>query len=136
MDRMRTDQVHHVIEDYLEAMVQRGDFGRFFADDVVLTIVGTPQSVTGRDEVVGLIRAMHEEAFAGQPELKTLVTSDQNVALEADFVGTHQGDFNGLAATGRQVRVPYAVVYDLDGDKITALRIYGLAQGLLEQLTS
>jgi limonene-1,2-epoxide hydrolase len=29
-----------------------------------------------------------------------------------------------MAATGRSVQVPYCVVYDLQGDKIMALRAY------------
>ncbi len=39
----------------------------------------------------------------------------------------------GKAATGKQVRVPY-VVYDLEGDRIKALRIYDLIHSLLRQL--
>ena len=33
-------------------------------------------------------------------------------------------EFGGIAATGREVRVPYSVVYDLQGEKIGAVRIY------------
>lgn len=40
----------------------------------------------------------------------------------------------GKAATGKQVRVPYSVVYDLEGDRIKALRIYDLIHSLLRQL--
>jgi len=41
-----------------------------------------------------------------------------------------------LPATGRQVRVPYPVVYDLRADQISALRIYFLMSVLIEQLTN
>lgn len=44
--------------------------------------------------------------------------------LEAEFVGTHVGEFEGVSATGRAVRVPYAVAYDLEDGKITSLRLY------------
>ena len=44
--------------------------------------------------------------------------------IEADFVGTHTGEFAGIAATGRQVRVPFCVVYELEGDRITRGRVY------------
>jgi predicted ester cyclase len=30
--------------------------------------------------------------------------------LEADLVGTHTGEFLGMAATGKTVQVPYCVV--------------------------
>ncbi len=39
----------------------------------------------------------------------------------------------GIAATGRAVRVPYTVFYDLVGGAIAALRILGFARGLVTQ---
>jgi predicted ester cyclase len=56
-------------------------------------------------------------------------------AIEADFLGTHTGEFAGIQPTGRAVRVPYSVVYDLRGDKISGLRIYFPMSLLIEQLT-
>jgi predicted ester cyclase len=44
--------------------------------------------------------------------------------LEADFVGTHTGEFAGIAPTGASLRVPYAVFYDVGDDGIKALRGY------------
>ena len=57
-------------------------------------------------------------------ELKNLLVDEGKAAIEADFVGTHTGEFAGVAPTGRAVRVPYSVIYDLRGDQISALRIY------------
>ena len=133
---MDHEQTRQVIEKYLTTMVERGDYGSYFSDDVELTVVGTDQGAHGRAEVEGLIHAMHTQAFDAKPELRSLVVGAGMAVIEAVFAGTHQGDFAGLAATGRQVRVPYSVVYDLDTGKIKALRIYGLAQGIVEQLTS
>jgi thioredoxin-related protein len=39
-----------------------------------------------------------------------------------------------VSATGNQVRVPYSVFYDVDGDKIKALRIYMPMDQLLAQI--
>ena len=38
--------------------------------------------------------------------------------------------------TRREVRVPYSVIYDLRGDKISVLRIYFPMSFLVEQLTN
>jgi hypothetical protein len=43
----------------------------------------------------------------------SLIGVDGYRGTEADFAGTHTGEFLGMAATGRSVRVPYCVVYDL-----------------------
>ena len=67
---------------------------------------------------------MHTQAFDARPRVKTLVVGDGQAVLEADLVGTHTGEFLGMAATGKSVQVPYCVVYDLRDDKIAALRAY------------
>jgi len=50
--------------------------------------------------------------------------------------GTHTGEFAGVAPTGRAVRVPYSVIYDLRGDQISNLRIYLPLSVLVEQITT
>jgi steroid delta-isomerase-like uncharacterized protein len=126
---------HKVMQDYLDTLVKRGDFPAFFADDVVATFEGTPQRADGREAAGQLIRYVHEGAFDARMELKNLLTDDGKAAIEADFVGTHTGEFAGIPATGRAVRVPYSVVYDLSGEQISALRIYFPMSLLIEQLS-
>jgi hypothetical protein len=53
-----------------------------------------------------------------------------------DFAGTDTGEFAGIAATDRKVRVPYSVIYDLRGGQISALRIYFPMSQLMQELTS
>jgi predicted ester cyclase len=78
---------------------------------------------------------VHENAFDARAELKNLLVDEGKAAIEADFVGTHTGEFARIQPTGRSVRVPYSVVYDLRGDKISGLRIYFPMSLLIEQLT-
>ena len=125
-----------VMQDYLDTLVKRGDFPIYFTDDVVATIEGTDQRADGRDAAAQLIRYVHENAFDARMELKNLLADDGKAAIEADFVGTHTGEFAGLQPTGRAVRVPYSVVYDLRGDQISALRIYFPMSQVVEQLTT
>jgi predicted ester cyclase len=49
-------------------------------------------------------------------------------------VGTHIGEFAGIAATGKEFRVPLCVVYDVEDDKIKQARIYFEIPALLAQL--
>jgi steroid delta-isomerase-like uncharacterized protein len=121
---MTAHQTSTTINGYLDALVARADYAQYFADDVTLEIVGTPQGAQGRDAVRDLITWMHTQAFDANPKIKTVISDDGHATLEADFVGTHTGEFLGIAATGRSVNVPYCVVYDIPADKITALRIY------------
>ena len=119
---------------YLQALVTRGDYGRYLAEDVLWTTVGTDQIVRGRTAVEGLIRAFHERAFDAHPRIKATLFGAGQAALEADFVGTHTGDFLGVPASGRAVDVPYVVMYDIQDDKITALRFYAPMDQFLKQI--
>ena len=49
-------------------------------------------------------------------------------------MGRHVNEFAGKPATGKDIRVPYSVVYDLQGEQITALRIYLAMNEILRQL--
>ena len=125
-----------VMQEYLDALVKRADFPSYFTEDVVATFEGTDQRADGREAAGQLIRYVHEGAFDARMELKNLLADDGKAAIEADFVGTHTGEFAGIQPTGRAVRVPYSVVYDLRGDQISALRIYFPMSLLIEQLTN
>jgi len=119
------------MESYLEDLVGRGPYKRHFADDVVVSLVGTDQGAEGPDAAEAWINYLHQQAFEARPELKNMIIGDDRAAVEVDFVAKHVGEFGGIAATGREVRVPYSVVYDLEGEKIKALRIYNLTTDVL-----
>jgi predicted ester cyclase len=131
---MSIETAREAMTGYVEALTQRGDYGRFFTDDVAFSIEGTDQTATGRDAVVESIRWLHEDAFDARPDIKNLVVAEGQAAVEADFVGTHTGEFAGIAATGKDVRVPYAVLYDLEGDRISALRLYMSLDLIVQQI--
>jgi predicted ester cyclase len=127
------------IEAYLQVLTapQGGRFADFFTDDVTFELIGTGQPVQGREQVEAAIQYAHQEAFAARPEQRAMVVDSANnrAAVEFDFVGRHIGEFAGIAATGREVRVPYSVHYDLQESHISALRVYGLADGLVSALS-
>ena len=122
------------MEAYAAALLGGGAYETFFADDIVLTMTGVPGEIVGPAAAKAAIDAVHHEQFDAHPEVVTLVVGEGTAAIEAVFVGTHTGEFAGIAATGKAVAVPYSVFYELEDGKITALRIYALAEGLVQQL--
>ncbi len=131
---MSVEQTQATMDAYLDTLVKRGDYARYFSDDVVWVAMGPNQEIRGREAVGQFIRWFHEQAFDAAPRVKTVFVADGKAALEADFVGRHTGEFFGVAATGRAVDVPYCVIYDLAGDQITALRGYLPLDVLFQQL--
>ena len=121
---MSVEATAATMRSYLDALLARGDFADYFTDDVTWTTVGSGQQMQGREPVRDFLIWMHTHAFDARPKVKTLVAGDGPAALEADFVGTHTGEFLGMPTSGKSVQVPYCVVYDLRDDKIAALRAY------------
>jgi predicted ester cyclase len=131
---MPAEQIRETVQKYLEVLLARGEYGRFFDDDIEFALMGTDQQTRGAQAAEQTIRFLHETAFDAEPELTKLVVDDGGAAAEALFVGTHTGDFSGVSATGNPVRVPYSVFYDVEADKIKALRIYMPMDQLLAQI--
>jgi steroid delta-isomerase-like uncharacterized protein len=121
---MTVEATAETMRSYLDAFLARGNFADYFSDEVTWTTVSASQELQGRQPVRDFLSWMHTRAFDAHPKVKTLVVGDRQAVLEADFVGTHTGEFLGIPATGKPVQVPYCVVYDLRDDKITALRAY------------
>jgi predicted ester cyclase len=57
-----------------------------------------------------------------------MIVEDNNVAERWTGRGTHQGEFQGIPPTGRQVAVPGFVFYRISSGKISEFR--GLFDGL------
>jgi predicted ester cyclase len=133
---MSAEQVREIMQSYVEALLARGDYRRFFADEIRFEVVGTDQRVQGAESADQAIRFLHEVAFDAHPEITNVLVDDHGAAAEATFVGTHVGEFAGIGATGSAVRVPYSVFYELDAGTITALRIYMPMDQLLAQIAA
>ena len=116
-------------------MNARTDITPYFADDATFSIVGGP-SARGRDAAVETIRGIHYVSFDSHVRIERTFHGDGHAAAELVFVGTHVGDFAGLAPTGRAVEVPYCVVYDFTEEgRISALRAYFPLHVLMAQLS-
>jgi predicted ester cyclase len=131
---MSAQQVRETMDAYVKELQARGDYGRFFADDIEVEIMWADQRMRGREAAEQAVRYLHEVAFDAQPEFTSIFVDDHGAAAEAVFVGTHIGEFAGVAATGNSIRLPYSVFYEIDGDTITRLRIYLPMDELLSQI--
>ena len=133
---MSTEVTAKTMNAYLDMLTKRGAYGQFFTDDVTFSLMGPGLVVKGSQAVEQFIRSLHEQSFDADPQLQTLLNGDGQAALEALFRGKHIGEFMGLPATGRSVEVPYSVFYELQGDKIKALRGYLPVDAIMGQLNA
>ncbi|MGQ0572013.1 MAG: ester cyclase [Armatimonadota bacterium] len=104
------------------------------ADDVVFTIMATGQEHRGPEAVLQMLNYFYHIAFDAHAESRNLIHADAKAVWEGDFIGKHIGEFAGIPASNKQVRVPLCVVYDLENDQIKRGRVYFEMPALLQQL--
>ena len=126
---MGTNETRETAERYL-----RGHDVALLAADAEFTVMGTGQRATGPKEISGLLDFFYHLAFDAHAEEKSLVVEGDHAVLEADFVGQHIGEFGDLKPTGKKVRVPLCVAYEVRHGKIAAARIYFEIEALRKQV--
>lgn len=104
------------------------------ANDVVFKQMASGEEYHGPEAVQEMLNYTYHIAFDARAETTNMIFGENKAVLEADFVGRHIGDFAGIAATNKDVRVPLCVVYDLEDNKITQGRIYFEIPVLMAQL--
>jgi steroid delta-isomerase-like uncharacterized protein len=104
------------------------------ADDVVFTVMATGQEYRSPNAVLQMLNYFYHVAFDATAETKNTIFADGKAVIEGDFVGQHIGEFAGIKATNKHVRVPMCVVYDLENDQIKHGRVYFEIPVLLQQL--
>jgi ketosteroid isomerase-like protein len=133
-NKMSVERTQATMTAYFRDLLNGGPYAQHFAEDVVVTVMWSDQVARGRDAAKQLIDYLHQQAFEAKPVLRGMLVGEGQALAEADFVAKHTGEFAGIAATGREVTMPYCVVYDLADDKITALRLYFPMDVLLHQI--
>ena len=118
---MSVETTREVVSKYLDS--DHNDLS-MMAEDVVFKNMATGDETRGPENVKKMLNYIYHVAFDARAESKSRIYSDSNAVFEADFVGKHIGEFAGVPATNKEVRIPLCVVYDLEADKIKRARIY------------
>lgn len=78
---------------------------------------------------------MFEKAFPQyRLEAEDIIEQGDKVVVRARFTGTHNGEFNGIPATGRTVDLPLIIIYRFEGGKIAEHWMEANHLALLTQL--
>jgi steroid delta-isomerase-like uncharacterized protein len=126
-----------VVHDHMESE------NRLAFDETIATfahphyeLVATGTTYDGVDEVMGYY-ASSRTAFPDQRnEIHAIRSAADAVIVEFDLLGTHSGEFLGLAPTGREFRCRMAAffVFEAGTDRIECERVYFDAGTILAQL--
>jgi hypothetical protein len=107
----------------------------YVAEDAVFTMMPTGEEIRGRDAIASHLHHFYQEAFNAKAERVSAIFAENSGLLEAMVVGTHTGEFAGIAATGKDIRVPLSVSYELENNRITKARIYLMLNVLVQQIS-
>lgn len=118
----------------LRAYLEDHDLGRLAAD-ATFTDVTTGLSWTGPEAIDSMLAWYYHGVFEARvEETRVFVAADgASGVLEATFVGIHRGEFAGVPATGREVRVPLVVLYGLADGRIVSGRFHFSVAAFLAQ---
>ncbi len=124
-----------IVREYIERVWNRNEPGALEA----LTAPGLEYQLGGqppRDrQALGALVAMTHAAFPDwRVQVLQLVAEGEAVAVRWAGEVTHAGDFRGIAATGRRVRVSGINLYRVAGGRIVAEWEQMDSLGLLQQL--
>ena len=121
---MSVDQTQQVIDRYFEVM-GGGDFSQSYVDEVTWTMLDAGAEIRGAAAVRDYVIALH--AQMSDVHTRRIVVSDNAAYLEGDCVN---------AQDKGAPRIAYCVVYDVTGDRITAMRCYGTFGAIINQIQS
>jgi steroid delta-isomerase-like uncharacterized protein len=128
---MTIDETRAVMDRYLESGHADLDV---MAPDVCFTVMATGQEFRGPQAIAAMLTYFYEQAFSATALNERLVVGEGRAVGEWDFVGRHIGEFAGVPATGREVKVPLAVAYDLEDGKVVRGRVYFETPAFLAQV--
>jgi len=125
-----------IVRRFADEVITGGDIdsaGRFVWEDVVEQ-VPLPGQGPGLEGLKDILRAMR----VGFPDLvfstEEQIAEGDKVASRFEWTGTHRGEFLGIPATGRFVRVWGIVIDRLEEGRIKDTRIIMDTLGLMVQL--
>ncbi|MGK2961910.1 MAG: ester cyclase [Gemmatimonadaceae bacterium] len=119
--------------DLLEAYWKEHD-PKYVAEDAVFVMMPSGEEIRGRDAIAKHINGFYHGALDARAEVVNSVFGENEGLLEALVVGKHTGVFAGIPATGRDVRVPIGVAYEVEDGLIKRARIYLMVNVLLQQI--
>lgn len=125
-----------IVRRFIEETINQGriDSAVQFAWEDVVEQVPFPGQGPGLEGLKDVLRGMR----AGFPDLhfsvEEQIAEGEKVVTRFEWTGTHRGDFLGVAATGRSVKVWGVVIDRLQGGRIKDTRIIMDLLGLMMQL--
>ncbi len=134
---MSTEVNKMIVQNYFEQVWNNGRLDYLdecLAEDVVEYPEQQIPGLNGRDSLKASIGGARESLPDIEITLRDLIAEGTKVATRYTMTATHQNEFMGVPATGKQLTVKGAAIYHLAGGKIFEIWNFLDTLGLLQQL--
>jgi steroid delta-isomerase-like uncharacterized protein len=133
--QMSVEENKALVRRFVEEFWSSGNLAaadELIAQDATITLPGIGQ--VDHATLKGFARTLRDAFPDWHSTLEEMVGEADTVAERWTGTGTHQGEFQGIAPTGRRVKVPGVVFYRISSGKIT--EFHGLFDGvaMMQQL--
>lgn len=107
----------------------------FLAEDFAINLAGMPFQMRGREAWRGNAEVMQAAFPDIQAHIDDIFAAEDRVAVRVTLRGTHRGDFEGIAATGREVAFMSLEHYQVRGGLLVEEWISSDLTTLMRQLS-
>ena len=121
------------VREYLDELYRKGNLEILDKLTVPDVIVHHPD-ISGIGELKKFVAAYHSMFEGLTFTVADLIAEDDKVASIWSASGTHTGEYEGVAPTGKQVIFTGVAIYRFTGDKVKEMWGWRDALGLLQQL--
>ena len=133
---MSTEDNKALVRRYVEEFVDRGNFGlsdEIFAPNFV-RYDARPDQVSRVEDLKHFFAMLHSGFPGSQSTIEDLLSEGDKVALRFTFHGTHQGEFMGIAPTGKQVTMSGIDILRIADGRIVEMWNQEDVLGMMRQL--
>jgi len=112
------------------------DWNMAFSDEVVsprFTSHDWPASATGSKAFRDYYAALRSAVPDARYEVDDLIAEEDRVVVRWRLLGTHKGDFRGIAPTGRPIVLKGIAIYRVQGGKLMERWVVSDLHGALEE---
>jgi steroid delta-isomerase-like uncharacterized protein len=131
---MGSEQNKEVVRRFIEEGLNHGDLDSVadvFDPSYTNYMLGEPMDLAGAKQAL----AQFQAAFPDMQEtIEEMVAEGEWVAVRETFAGTHQGEFNGIAPTGKRVAVQAQTFFRVRAGKIVEDRPLVDMLAMMQQL--
>jgi len=132
-EKMKLEQNKAIVRGYLNEVVNKGNlaaFDSYFSEDVVFNNSKEFKQTLVRMQAINSAFPDHRLTIEDQ------VAEGDKVVTRVTFQGTHQGEFNGIAPTGKQLKYSGIAMDRIANGKVVEMWHVASPLGLLQQLSA